>query len=213
MGPDSLSRKARLRVTLIEWAQFMRFPASATPSPGRGARLSSHGGPPRLRSTPSIRRLALPAGRRPGAWRAVPGCWGAMRFIERPFCERLGIPFEQDLGAGLLSPEALADPPVFGRARAVARFDDGPARALVHRLKYCDRTELAKPIGRWMARAGASSWTTPISSSRFRCTGSGSADGGSTRPRRWRGEYRRQTASPATPARSCASKRRGARSV
>jgi hypothetical protein len=46
-----------------------------------------------------------------------PRCWRAMRFIERPFCERLGTPFEQDLGEGLLSPQAMADPPVFSRAR------------------------------------------------------------------------------------------------
>ena len=84
-----------------------------------------------------------------------PQCWSRMRFIERPFCERLGTPFEHDLGDGLLSPQAMADPPVFARARAVARFEDGPARRLVHRLKYSDRAELARPIGRWMARAGA----------------------------------------------------------
>ena len=84
-----------------------------------------------------------------------PRCWRAMRFIERPFCERLGTPFEQDLGDGLLSPQAMADPPVFARARAVARFEDGPARTLTHRLKYSDRAELARPIARWMARAGA----------------------------------------------------------
>jgi ComF family protein len=84
-----------------------------------------------------------------------PRCWNAMRFIERPFCERLGTPFEHDLGQGLISPQAMADPPAFGRARAVARFEDGPARTLVHRLKYSDRAELARPIARWMARAGA----------------------------------------------------------
>ncbi len=78
-----------------------------------------------------------------------------MRFIERPFCERLGTPFEQDLGDGLLSPQAMADPPAFARARAVARFEDGPARKLVHRLKYSDRAEIARPMARWMARAGA----------------------------------------------------------
>lgn len=83
-------------------------------------------------------------------------CWGEMRFIERPFCERLGTPFAQDMRTpGLISPEAMADPPVFGRARAVARYDDGPARKLVHRLKYSDRLELARPLGVWMARAGA----------------------------------------------------------
>ena len=82
-------------------------------------------------------------------------CWTRMRFIERPYCERLGTPFESDFGAGLVSPEAMANPPVYGRARAVALFDDGPARQLVHGLKYYDRTELAAPMGRWMARAGA----------------------------------------------------------
>lgn len=84
-----------------------------------------------------------------------PACWSAIRFIERPFCERLGIPFAVDLGAeGLLSPDAIANPPVYARARAVAQFDDGPARSLVHRLKYGDRLELARTMGAWMARAG-----------------------------------------------------------
>src|ERR1700735_3244762 len=83
-----------------------------------------------------------------------PGCWSTMRFIERPFCERLGTPFEQDLGQGLISPQAMADPPAFSRARAVARFEDGPARTLVHRLKYSDRADLSRPIASWMARAG-----------------------------------------------------------
>jgi ComF family protein len=84
-----------------------------------------------------------------------PVCWSAIRFIDRPFCERLGTPFAVDLGAeGLLSPEAIANPPVYARARAVARFDDGPARSMVHRLKYGDRLELAGTMGAWMARAG-----------------------------------------------------------
>jgi ComF family protein len=83
-------------------------------------------------------------------------CWAQVRFIERPYCNRLGTPFAMDFGNdGLLSPEAVAKPPVFARARAVARFDDGPVRQLVHRLKYSDRMELAKPLGIWMARAGS----------------------------------------------------------
>ncbi len=82
-------------------------------------------------------------------------CWGAMRFIERPFCDRLGTPFEHEMGEGVLSQPAVDNPPVFRRARAVALFEDGPARRLVHRLKYSDRLELARPMGLWMARAGA----------------------------------------------------------
>jgi predicted amidophosphoribosyltransferase len=73
-------------------------------------------------------------------------CWSEVRFIERPFCERLGTPFAVDLGIALLSPAAIADPPVFQRARAVARYDE-IARALVHRLKYGDRLELAPAVG------------------------------------------------------------------
>lgn len=84
-----------------------------------------------------------------------PACWAGLPFIERPFCERLGTPFVADLGTGpLLSPAAIADPPVFHRARAVARYE-GPARDLVHRLKYGDRLELSGPMGRLMAQAGA----------------------------------------------------------
>jgi ComF family protein len=81
-------------------------------------------------------------------------CWSRLRFIERPYCERLGIPFPVDWGQALLSPAALAEPPVFQRARAVALYDD-TARALVHRLKYGDRLELARALGGMMARAGA----------------------------------------------------------
>lgn len=85
-----------------------------------------------------------------------PSCWSSMAFIERPFCERLGTPFEQDHGApGMISLEAAANPPAFNRARAVARYDCDKARALASRLKYYDRMELAGPMGRWMARAGA----------------------------------------------------------
>lgn len=81
-------------------------------------------------------------------------CWAGMRLIERPYCERLGTPFGQDLGTGLLSPDAIARPPAYGRARAVACFDDGPVRTLVHQLKYGDRPDYARPLGTWMARAG-----------------------------------------------------------
>jgi ComF family protein len=82
-----------------------------------------------------------------------PACWRGMGFIERPYCERLGTPFEVDLGGTLISPAAMADPPVFERARAVCRYDD-TARQLVQRLKYGDRADLALTMGRMMARAG-----------------------------------------------------------
>ncbi|MEP0324552.1 ComF family protein [Bauldia litoralis] len=82
-----------------------------------------------------------------------PVCWGELRLIEKPYCARLGLPFAYDLGPNALSAEAIAEPPPFDRLRAVARFDT-VARSLVHGLKYRDRTELARWMGAWMARAG-----------------------------------------------------------
>ena len=40
----------------------------------------------------------------------------------RPYCERLGIPFVYDPGPGILSMEAIADPPAYHRARAAVRY-------------------------------------------------------------------------------------------
>jgi ComF family protein len=80
-------------------------------------------------------------------------CWTRLSFIAPPFCPRLGIPFVYDPGPGLLSMEAIADPPAYQGARAAVRYDD-VARTLVHALKYQDRTDLAPTMGRWMARAG-----------------------------------------------------------
>ncbi len=80
-------------------------------------------------------------------------CWAKLSFIEPPFCARLGIPFTYDPGPGLLSMEAIANPPAYARARAAVRYDD-IARALVLSFKYGDRLDLAPTMGRWMARAG-----------------------------------------------------------
>ena len=82
-----------------------------------------------------------------------PSCWSKLSFITRPYCERLGIPFAYDPGPGMLSMEAIADPPAYNRARAAVRFDE-ISRALVHSLKYGDRLDLDPMMGRWMSRAG-----------------------------------------------------------
>lgn len=79
-------------------------------------------------------------------------CWSAIRFIERPYCEILGLPFSVDLGSGILSADAIANPPPFDRLRSVA-IHDGIARNLVHGLKYRDRTDLAIMMAEWMLRA------------------------------------------------------------
>ncbi len=81
-------------------------------------------------------------------------CWSRVRFIEKPYCPVLGIPFSHDLGAEILSAEAIADPPPFRRARSVA-VHEGVIRDMVHRLKYNDRTDLGPWMAGWMMRAGS----------------------------------------------------------
>jgi ComF family protein len=80
-------------------------------------------------------------------------CWSKLCFITRPYCERLGIPFAYDPGPGILSMEAIADPPSYNRARAAVCYDE-TARTMVQAFKYGDRLDLAPAMGRWMALAG-----------------------------------------------------------
>jgi ComF family protein len=92
-------------------------------------------------------------GRLTGDAHAVcPSCWAGLRLIERPYCEILGTPFAIDPGPGAVSPQAIANPPVFDRLRSVS-LHEGIARDLVHGLKYRDRTDLAAMMAEWMIRA------------------------------------------------------------
>jgi ComF family protein len=122
--------------------------------------------PPRVRRAADLARAALratldlalpplcPACREPVEGRGLcPACWSKLSFITRPYCERLGVPFVYDPGQGILSMEAIADPPAYNRARAAVRFDE-ISRALVHALKYGDRLDLAPMMGRWIGHAG-----------------------------------------------------------
>lgn len=83
-----------------------------------------------------------------------PVCWRSLSLITRPCCERLGVPFAIDPGAGTVSPAAIADPPPWNRARAAVRYD-GVARDLVHAMKFGDRPDLARLLGRIMTTAAA----------------------------------------------------------
>lgn len=81
--------------------------------------------------------------------------WAAIDFIDAPFCEVCGAPFNVDYGADVLCPSCIAEPPVFDRARAALVYNDASAK-LVLGLKHSDRTETAPMFGAWMARAGKS---------------------------------------------------------
>lgn len=101
-----------------------------------------------------------------------PHCWSKLALIERPYCEVLGTPFSHDLGPGILSADAIAEPPPFDRLRSVALYDD-LARVLVQALKYRDRTDLAPMMAGWMLRVGdgtvqAAHAIVPVPLHRFR---------------------------------------------
>lgn len=81
-------------------------------------------------------------------------CWRGIDFIEPPRCDRLGIPLPYPSREKIVSAAALADPPVYDRARAVARYD-GVMRELVHGFKYRDRHEAVRLFSKWQLHAGA----------------------------------------------------------
>lgn len=81
-------------------------------------------------------------------------CWREINFIRPPLCDRLGLPMPFDTGGVMVSAAAAASPPSFQRARAVAAYD-GKMRELVHSLKFHDRHDLRRLLGRWLAAATA----------------------------------------------------------
>lgn len=80
-------------------------------------------------------------------------CWAGLPLISKPYCQRLGTPFTVDYGAEMLSPAAIADPPRFDKARAVA-VHDGAARDMVGRFKYGERLDMARLMAKMMVQAG-----------------------------------------------------------
>ena len=106
-------------------------------------------------------------------------CFAKIDFHALPLCDRLGVPLPYDVGALLLSAAAIAKPPVYDRARAVAR-DSSTMRELVQSFKYRDRHEGRLLFSRRRPhRAGAAHasrlWSRRFNQSRCRRTRS---DGG-----------------------------------
>lgn len=80
-------------------------------------------------------------------------CWSKIRFVTDPLCDVTGKPFSHAMGEGILSAEAIADPPPFTRCRSAVLYDD-TVRRLVSGFKYSDRTDLGPWMANWMAVAG-----------------------------------------------------------
>ena len=81
-------------------------------------------------------------------------CWRQVSFITHPRCDRLGIPLPFDPGnETILSAAALAYPPLYDRARAVAHYSD-VMRKLIHSFKYTDQHTPRHLFTRWLQQAG-----------------------------------------------------------
>jgi ComF family protein len=86
----------------------------------------------------------------PGALCGV--CWNSVKFISAPICEIYGTPFSTELGDGMISARAIADPPPYARSRAAVSYQ-GLALRFVHGLKFQDRQDNAGWMAGWMMRA------------------------------------------------------------
>jgi ComF family protein len=80
-------------------------------------------------------------------------CWREVHFIRPPLCDVLGMPLPFDTGERMVSAAAVARPPAYDRARAVAHYS-GAMRTLIHQFKYADRHDARALFGRWLAEAG-----------------------------------------------------------
>ena len=79
-------------------------------------------------------------------------CWQGLEFLRPPLCAISGMPLPVDLGADAVSLPVQINPPPYQRARAAFTYK-GAAAALVKRLKFGDRPELAPFLARFMAAA------------------------------------------------------------
>jgi ComF family protein len=89
------------------------------------------------------------------AGRFCASCFAALNFVGEPCCARCGVPFGHAAqpGPGGLCPACLADPPLYGQARAAFRYD-AQSKRIILPLKYGDRVDLAGALAPHMARAG-----------------------------------------------------------
>lgn len=78
--------------------------------------------------------------------------WAKVRFLEAPWCETCGAPFEHGRGDGARCLPCETEPPAFDRARAACLYDEA-SRELVLQFKHGDRLEHARLFAGWLSRA------------------------------------------------------------
>lgn len=79
------------------------------------------------------------------------GCLSHTPFATGLMCDRCATPLPGTSDQAELCDGCLSDPPPWQRARTALEYDDR-AKQFVLSLKHGDRTDLAEPLGAWMAR-------------------------------------------------------------
>ena len=81
-------------------------------------------------------------------------CFGQLRPVTRPHCDRCATPFETPVAEGSWCGACHADPPPWSRARAVWRYD-AASRGPILAFKHADRLDLTGLLAGLLHRAGS----------------------------------------------------------
>jgi ComF family protein len=79
--------------------------------------------------------------------------WQGLEFIDAPWCQACGFPFEFEVGQNALCARCESKPPAYDRARSAIKYEDG-SRKLVLDFKHGGRTDGLKFFAAQMHRAG-----------------------------------------------------------
>ena len=95
---------------------------------------------------------ALDGGAAPHSSGLSMAAWSRVTFLEAPWCDGCGSPFEHAMGEGVLCAACDGRSRPLSRARAACVYDEH-SRDLILGFKHADRTELGKLFALWLARA------------------------------------------------------------
>jgi ComF family protein len=81
-----------------------------------------------------------------------PQYWSSLNFINAPFCDRCGTPFEFE-ASHLSCGSCIDDPPVYNKNRSALTYDDS-SREIILRFKHGDQTHAVKAFTPWLKQSG-----------------------------------------------------------
>lgn len=79
-----------------------------------------------------------------------PRCVAQIACISSPVCSCCGLPVSGNSGGDHLCGECLREPPSFGKARSLGRYEKALLEA-IHRFKYGGDIAIGEILGNWMA--------------------------------------------------------------